>query len=114
MSDRDLCFTPATELQRLLAGGASKEAWAVDLADGTKLLVSEVRSNSDASIHLVDFETGETRELTPHDDDAIFFPITNPITANYRAAQVMNAVYIPAFQQFDPANVWLAAGKQGG
>ncbi|WP_457255418.1 ABC transporter substrate-binding protein [Pedococcus sp. P5_B7] len=47
-------------------------------------------------------------------DDAIFFPITNPITANYRAAQVMNAVYIPAFQQFDPANVWLAAGKQGG
>jgi peptide/nickel transport system substrate-binding protein len=26
----------------------------------------------------------------------------------------MNAVYIPAFQQFDPANVWLAAGKQGG
>ena len=47
-------------------------------------------------------------------EDAAFFPITNPITANYRAAQVNNAVYIPAFQNFDPANVWLAAGKQGG
>ena len=46
--------------------------------------------------------------------DAAFFPITNPISANYHAAQVHNAVYIPAFQNFDPANVWLAAGKQGG
>ena len=27
--------------------------------------------------------------------------------ANYHAAQVHNAVYIPAFQNFDPANVWL-------
>ena len=47
-------------------------------------------------------------------DDAVFFPITNPVTANYRAAQLNNAVYIPAFQNFDPANVWLSAGKQGG
>lgn len=47
-------------------------------------------------------------------DDAVFFPITNQLNANYRAAQVMNAVYIPAFQNFDPANVWLVAGKQGG
>jgi dipeptidyl aminopeptidase/acylaminoacyl peptidase len=42
--------------------------------DGSKLLTLDFRNNSDASIHLVDLETGVTRELTPHDDDAIFLP----------------------------------------
>lgn len=42
--------------------------------DGTKLLVLDFRNNSDLSTHLVDLESGETRELTPHDDDAIFLP----------------------------------------
>jgi len=42
--------------------------------DGSKLLTLDFRNNSDASIHLVDLETGETRELTPHDDDAMFVP----------------------------------------
>ncbi|TDO46329.1 peptide/nickel transport system substrate-binding protein [Kribbella sp. VKM Ac-2527] len=45
--------------------------------------------------------------------DAPFFPITSPKNANYHAAQVNNAVYIPAIQNFDPTNVWLASGKQG-
>ena len=40
--------------------------------DGSKLLTLDFRNNSDTSIHLVDLETGETRELTPHEDDAIF------------------------------------------
>ena len=31
-------------------------------------------NNSDTSLHLVDVESGDTRELTPHDDDALFFP----------------------------------------
>jgi dipeptidyl aminopeptidase/acylaminoacyl peptidase len=42
--------------------------------DGSKLLTLDFRNNSDASIHLVDLETGETRELTPHDDDGLFMP----------------------------------------
>jgi peptide/nickel transport system substrate-binding protein len=46
--------------------------------------------------------------------DAAFFPITNPNTANYKATQVNNAVFLPSFQGFDPANVWLSQGKQGG
>jgi peptide/nickel transport system substrate-binding protein len=46
--------------------------------------------------------------------DAAFYPITNPNQPNYKATQVNNAVYIPAIQNFDPANVWLSAGKQGG
>ena len=46
--------------------------------------------------------------------DAPFFPITNPVQANYRAAQVHNAIYIPAIQNFDPTNVWLSADKHGG
>ena len=47
-------------------------------------------------------------------EDAAFYPVTNQVNPNYRAAQVNNAVYIPAFQNFDPANIWLASGKQGG
>ena len=46
--------------------------------------------------------------------DAPFFPITNPIQANYRGTQVKGAVYVPAIQNFDPTNVWLSADKQGG
>jgi dipeptidyl aminopeptidase/acylaminoacyl peptidase len=42
--------------------------------DGTKLLALDFRNNSDSSMHLVDVESGETRELTPHEDDALFFP----------------------------------------
>jgi dipeptidyl aminopeptidase/acylaminoacyl peptidase len=42
--------------------------------DGTKLLALDFRHNSDSTIHLVDVETGESRELTPHEDDTIFFP----------------------------------------
>jgi peptide/nickel transport system substrate-binding protein len=46
--------------------------------------------------------------------EAPFFPITQPRQPNYHASQVHNAVYVPAIQNFDPANVWLATGKQGG
>jgi dipeptidyl aminopeptidase/acylaminoacyl peptidase len=42
--------------------------------DGSKLLAIDFRNNSDVSIHLIELGSGETRELTPHDDDAIFFP----------------------------------------
>ncbi|NYH90427.1 ABC transporter substrate-binding protein [Actinopolymorpha rutila] len=46
--------------------------------------------------------------------DAPFFPITNPVQANYHASQTKNAVYLPSMQNFDPTNIWLEQGKQGG
>jgi peptide/nickel transport system substrate-binding protein len=46
--------------------------------------------------------------------DAVFFPITNPRNPNYHAEQVHNAVYVPSMQNFDPTNVWLSQGMQGG
>jgi peptide/nickel transport system substrate-binding protein len=46
--------------------------------------------------------------------DAVIFPITNPQQANYHASQVQNAIYVPAFQNFDPANVWLSPDTNGG
>lgn len=46
--------------------------------------------------------------------DAAFFPITSPMQPNYHASQVHNAVYIPEIQNFDPTNVWLSPGVQGG
>jgi dipeptidyl aminopeptidase/acylaminoacyl peptidase len=42
--------------------------------DGTKLLAIDFRNNSDASIHLVDVEAANARELTPHDEEALFVP----------------------------------------
>jgi len=46
--------------------------------------------------------------------EAPIFPISNQQTANYHASQVHNAIYLPAFQQFDPTNVWIDKDKQGG
>jgi dipeptidyl aminopeptidase/acylaminoacyl peptidase len=43
--------------------------------DGTKLLTLELRHNSDSSVHLVDLDANERRELTPHDGDALYFPV---------------------------------------
>lgn len=45
--------------------------------------------------------------------DAAFYPITNPRNANYHAAQVHGAVYVPALQMYDPTNVWLSQNMQG-
>jgi dipeptidyl aminopeptidase/acylaminoacyl peptidase len=42
--------------------------------DGTKLIGLDFRNNSDSSIHLIDLETGEAPEVTPHDDEGHFLP----------------------------------------
>jgi dipeptidyl aminopeptidase/acylaminoacyl peptidase len=42
--------------------------------DGSQLLALDFRNNSDISIFLIDVDAGSSRELTPHDDDAIFVP----------------------------------------
>ena len=41
--------------------------------------------------------------------DAAIYPITDPLLPLYHASYVHNAVYIPAFEQFDPTNIWLSA-----
>lgn len=46
-------------------------------------------------------------------NQAAFYPLTNNKQANYHAAQVHNAVYVPSMQNYDPTNVWLAKDKQG-
>ena len=45
--------------------------------------------------------------------DAAVFPITSPTSANYHAAQVHNAVFVPQLFQFDPTNVWLTPAPTG-
>jgi dipeptidyl aminopeptidase/acylaminoacyl peptidase len=42
--------------------------------DGTKLIALDLRNNSDSSIHLIDLETGDTREVTPHDEETLYLP----------------------------------------
>jgi len=39
---------------------------------------------------------------------AAFIPITDPLALAVHASYVHNAVYVPSFQGFDPANVWLS------
>jgi peptide/nickel transport system substrate-binding protein len=41
--------------------------------------------------------------------DAAFFPITANNQPTYHSSHVHNTVFIPAFQQIDPANVWLTS-----
>ena len=61
--------------------GEGKYAFPGDWSpDGTKLLVADLRSNSDSSIHLVDLETGDARELTGRDEEALRLP--GPWTAD--------------------------------
>jgi dipeptidyl aminopeptidase/acylaminoacyl peptidase len=50
---------------------AIKTRWS---PDGTKLLAADVRHNSDTSIHLIDVETGEASEITPHEEDGLYVP----------------------------------------
>jgi len=40
--------------------------------------------------------------------DAAIYPITSPLQLNEHAPYVHNAVYMPQYQQFDAANVWLS------
>jgi dipeptidyl aminopeptidase/acylaminoacyl peptidase len=40
--------------------------------DGTKLVINELRSNSDLSLHLFDLETGDVTEVTPHTEEGIY------------------------------------------
>src|SRR5438093_68647 len=42
--------------------------------DGTKLIALDFRNNSDSTIHLIDLETGEAPEVTPHDEDGLHLP----------------------------------------
>lgn len=42
--------------------------------DGSKLIALEFRSNSDMSLYLVDVESGDATELTPHEGEVKFFP----------------------------------------
>jgi dipeptidyl aminopeptidase/acylaminoacyl peptidase len=42
--------------------------------DGTKLVALDFRNNSDSTLHLVDLETGDAPEVTPHDDDVLNIP----------------------------------------
>ncbi|MGZ5372531.1 MAG: ABC transporter substrate-binding protein [Aeromicrobium sp.] len=45
-------------------------------------------------------------------EDAAFYPITSPKTANYHAKHLHNAVPMDAFQNYDPANVWIEKAFQ--
>jgi len=42
--------------------------------DGTKLIALDFRNNSDATLHLIDLESGETPEVTPHEEDGLYLP----------------------------------------
>jgi dipeptidyl aminopeptidase/acylaminoacyl peptidase len=42
--------------------------------DGSKLITLEFRSNSNMSLHLVDVESGDATELTPHEGEIKFLP----------------------------------------
>jgi dipeptidyl aminopeptidase/acylaminoacyl peptidase len=42
--------------------------------DGKQLTVLDFRNTTDSTIYLVDVESGESRELTPHEGEAVYLP----------------------------------------
>lgn len=55
--------------------GEGKYAFAASFSpDGGLLLALDFRSNSDISLYVVDVESGDERELTPHEGDVKFWP----------------------------------------
>lgn len=57
---------------------AHLDGWnsAVDVSpDGTKALVGHFESNVDGTLWLVDLETGEVEDLTPHEGDVLHAPV---------------------------------------
>ena len=42
--------------------------------DGTRLLATDLRNNSDSSIHLIDLDSGEATEITPHEEEGLYLP----------------------------------------
>ncbi|MFY9579663.1 MAG: S9 family peptidase [Gaiellaceae bacterium] len=42
--------------------------------DGTKLVALDFRNNSDSTLHLIDLESGEMPEVTPHEEDGLYLP----------------------------------------
>src|SRR5438128_738875 len=42
--------------------------------DGTKLVALDFRNNSDSTLHLIDLESGEAPEVTPHEEDGLYLP----------------------------------------
>jgi peptide/nickel transport system substrate-binding protein len=45
-------------------------------------------------------------------EDAAFYPITSPKTANYHAKHLHNTIPMEAFQNYDPSNVWIEKAYQ--
>ncbi len=55
--------------------GEGKYAFAISFsADGSKLLAVEARSNTDLSIWVIDLESGDATEATPHEGQVKFMP----------------------------------------
>jgi dipeptidyl aminopeptidase/acylaminoacyl peptidase len=55
--------------------GEGKYTFAVDFSpDGSKLLVIDARSNTDFSLYVVDVESGEATEETPHEGEVKYLP----------------------------------------
>ena len=73
-TDMDVWLRDADgNVHQAFGGGmyAFPAAWS---PDGRQLLAVDLRSNTDSSIHVVDVESGESRELTPHDEETTYVP----------------------------------------
>jgi peptide/nickel transport system substrate-binding protein len=68
-------------------------------------LINKAAAQGDASTAAADWAQLDQMVMK----DAPIYPITAPLEADYHASYVHNAVYIPAFQGLDYANVWLSS-----
>jgi predicted alpha/beta-fold hydrolase len=73
-SDMDVWVRDANGGVRQVFGGERYAFPASRSPDGQKLLALEFGSNTDTSLHVIDLHSGESRELTPHEDEVLYIP----------------------------------------
>lgn len=74
-TDQDVILrdTSNGDERTLMEGGIYEAvAWS---PDGTKLLVLDLKSNTNIDIHVLDAATGASEHVTPHEDEVMFVPI---------------------------------------
>ena len=71
-TDMDVWLRDADGNVRQIFGGGMYAFPASWSPDGRQLLALDLRNNTDSSIHLVEVETGESQELTPHEEETVY------------------------------------------
>jgi peptide/nickel transport system substrate-binding protein len=95
-------FNPLYSCASIVPAGSNYTYWCSKADDA--LIQDALKAPSDAAADKIWAQLDEN--VT---NEAVTYQITQDLQPNYHSSFVHNAVYVPAIQNFDPANVWLSS-----